>query len=78
MFAIARGFDPATTEFAQHNGYSMFDIEERRFPEPSHFERSDLNPEANETSPLTTHGAERPPEPEDFSLGILFGDTELA
>ncbi|KAL0574292.1 hypothetical protein V5O48_007668 [Marasmius crinis-equi] len=56
---VARGFDPTTTDFAQQLGYSIFDIVNQ--PLPSCFEELD--------------NSETSPEPIDFSLGILFGDT---
>ncbi|KAL0572516.1 hypothetical protein V5O48_009442 [Marasmius crinis-equi] len=73
----ARGFDPTATDFAQQNGYPIFDIVNQ--PLPSRFEELD-NTETMEIFPFVTQQdtarAESVTEPTDFSLGILFGDTQ--
>ncbi|KAL0572518.1 hypothetical protein V5O48_009444 [Marasmius crinis-equi] len=76
-YQVARGFDPATTDFAQHLGYPIFDVVDQ--PLPSRFEELDES-ETIETSLSNTHQnearTESSPEPVDFSLGILFGNTQ--
>ncbi|KAL0567752.1 hypothetical protein V5O48_014240 [Marasmius crinis-equi] len=68
-YQIARGFDPNTTEFAQHNGYPIYEIAEQSLP--SRFEQ------VEDSEPTETSLRSVPPEElDDMYLGVMFGDVQ--
>ncbi|KAL0572645.1 hypothetical protein V5O48_009319 [Marasmius crinis-equi] len=80
-YQIARGFDPNTTEFAQHNGYRIYEIVEQ--PLPSRFEEIQNLEEHEESGVFNNKSTETPihsvhlEEPADMVLSGKVQPEEL-
>ncbi|KAL0565007.1 hypothetical protein V5O48_017027, partial [Marasmius crinis-equi] len=82
-YQIARGFDPTTTDFAQHNEYPLYHIVEQ--PLPDHSEEI-VDYAITEHFPSTSFMNAQPDaraenihqsDPGDTSRRVLFGDASL-
>ncbi|KAL0567534.1 hypothetical protein V5O48_014457 [Marasmius crinis-equi] len=72
-YQIARDFDPNTPEFAQRNGYSIYEIIKKPPPSGNRFEEiKDFEPSTEIPLRRSVH----PEELGDTYLGVLFGDVQ--